>query len=134
LVIGNFSRAVALVRCCTPTSEEHHGTSWTKDRRDHLERRRALDAGTLGAPTQFGTGVGVAVADRVTSAIQNIDGVVALLDLISVELLEMVEGLLSADLVDRLIELYEAAGLHDVAQEFTDELDRATPEVDWELW
>jgi len=30
--------------------------------------------------------------------------------------------------------LYEAAGLHDLAQEFTDELDRAIPEVDWELW
>lgn len=73
-------------------------------------------------------------AGNETSAIQNIDGVVALLELISVELLEMVEGLLSADLVDRLIELYEAAGLHDLAQEFTDELERAIPEVDWELW
>lgn len=69
-------------------------------------------------------------ADNETSPIQNIDAVVAMLDLISVELLEMIEGLLSADLVDRLIELYEAAGLHDLAQEFTDELERAIPEVD----
>lgn len=72
-------------------------------------------------------------ADNETSAIQNIDGVVALLDLISVELLEMVECFLSAELVDRLIELNEAAGLHDLAQEFIDVLDRAIPEVDWEL-
>jgi hypothetical protein len=49
-------------------------------------------------------------ADNEMSAIQNIDGVVALLDLISVELLEMVECFLLAELVDRLIELYEAAG------------------------
>ena len=73
-------------------------------------------------------------ADRQTSAIQSMDRVLALLELISVELLEMVECFLSAELVDRLIELYEAAGLHDLAQEFTDELERAIPEVDWELW
>lgn len=72
-------------------------------------------------------------ADNETSAIRSIERVVALLDLISVELLEMVECFLSAELVDRLIELYEAAGLHDLAQEFTDELDRAIPEVDSEL-
>src|SRR5680860_1263262 len=70
-------------------------------------------------------------ADRPRSAMRSIDRVVAL-DLISVELLEMVECFLTAELVDRLIELYEAAGIHDLAQEFTQELDRAIPEVDWE--
>ncbi len=72
-------------------------------------------------------------ADNETSAIGSNDRVVALLDLISVELLEMVECFLSAELVDRLIELYDAVGLHDLAQDFTDELDQAIPEVDWDL-
>jgi hypothetical protein len=48
-------------------------------------------------------------AGRPTSAIRSVDRVVALLDLISVELLEMVECFLSAELIGRVIELYETA-------------------------
>lgn len=71
--------------------------------------------------------------DRPSSDAEVRSRVVATLELISDDLLEQVECCLSGDTVDRLIELYEIVGLHEIAQAFTDELDFVYPKVDWEL-
>jgi transposase len=59
----NFLGWAALIRCYTPTSEEHYGPSRTPHRRNHLERRRTRHAGALGTPTFVVPSAGVAIQD-----------------------------------------------------------------------